>query len=544
MFSIFDDLFFSRQYMPHGQCYIWQPELLWLHVLSDALIALAYYSIPLTLIYFVRQRSDVPFKGIFILFSLFIFSCGTTHILSIWTVWHPDYWLSGLIKAITAIISLITAFTLIPTLPKALALRSPAELEIANQALELEIINRQKVETALQELNLELETRVEKRTREYKKIQERLQLALEASGQGLWDWNILTGEVYLSPRWQKMLDYESDELLGRVSIWEELIHPEDQPWVMERLNAHLQDFSFPYEFDYRMRGKYGDWKWIGNFGKVVGQDDSGKPTRMAGLHKDIGDRKRNEEILQTINRELRASNQELERFAYLASHDLREPLRMVISFTQLLAQKYAGKLDEDADHIIGFAVDGATRMEELINDLLEYSRVGKTDRAFEITDCERVVDRVLNNLQLAIQETQVEINRVPLPTIMGDQRQLIQLWQNLIENAIVYRNQMTAKIEIAVEEQAEQWLFSVKDNGIGIDPQYHQRIFQIFQRLHTKQEYQGTGIGLAICHKIVERHGGKIWLESAVGAGATFYFTIPKAKDHQLQHKNTPNIQE
>ena len=169
MLGFINNLLVSRQYLPHGHCYLWQPELLWLHIFADALIALAYFSIPLTLIFLIRGRKDVPFKGIFILFSLFIFSCGTTHVMSIVTLWHPLYWVSGLIKAITAIISLLTAFELVPTLPKALALRSPKELEIVNQSLEVEINNRQQAEIALQNLNTELESIVEQRTRDIKK---------------------------------------------------------------------------------------------------------------------------------------------------------------------------------------------------------------------------------------------------------------------------------------------------------------------------------------------------------------------------------------
>jgi len=656
MLSSIYNLLISTQYIPHGHCYLWQPELLWLHILTDMLIALAYFSIPLTLIFFIRGREDIPFKGIFILFSLFIFSCGTTHLMSIWTLWHPSYWVSGLIKAITAIVSLMTAFEMVPTLPKALALRSPKELETVNQSLQVEITNRQQAEIALQKLNAELESIVEQRTQEYKESEqrfrtlfeaapdfiyllnlegvieqinpivmqrsgyteselinrplvdffpsnfqqlyeqkfselllrrgnrqevefickdeqvltmdcscsvvgnideqdtyilvlqrdisdrkrmestlkeseERLQLALEASKQGLWDWDIVTGDVFLSPRWQEMLDYNSDELTVSINTWEELIHPDDRPWVMEKLNNHLKNSSISYDFDYRLRGKEGDWKWISNYGKVVDYGQSGKPTRMVGLHKDISDRKRNEETLKQINQELLVSNQELEKFAYLASHDLREPLRMVTSFTQLLAQRYSGKLDAEADQIISFAVDGASRMEELIHDLLEYSCVGKAEKSLVLVDLEAVLDRALNNLQVSIKESNVEITHTNLPIVVGAQGELIQLWQNLIDNAILYRQQVPLIIEIDIEEQQDFWLFSVKDNGIGIAPTYRKRIFQIFQRLHTKQEYPGTGIGLAICHKIVERHGGKIWVESELGMGATFYFTLPVVKD-------------
>ena len=231
--------------------------------------------------------------------------------------------------------------------------------------------------------------------------------------------------------------------------------------------------------------------------------------------------------LQQLNQELIRSNHELEQFAYIASHDLREPLRMVTSFTQLLAKRYSGQLDSEADKIINFAVDGAKRMEVLIEGLLAYSRIGSQGKTFQSVDCGELLDRALSNLQLAIEETKTQIIRNPLPTVIGDATQLIQLFQNLLANAIKYHREEPPIIEIGAEAQQQEWLFWVKDNGIGIDPKYCDRIFQIFQRLHTRQEYPGTGIGLAICHKIVEHHGGRIWVESTVEQGATFYFTLP-----------------
>ena len=225
--------------------------------------------------------------------------------------------------------------------------------------------------------------------------------------------------------------------------------------------------------------------------------------------------------------ELKQSNAELEQFAYIASHDLQEPLRMVTSFTKLLGQRYSGQLDADADQIINFAVDGATRMQGLIEDLLTYSRVGTRGKAFEPTDCEAVFETALSNLGLLVQENSASLQKGPLPTVIADGGQLVQLFQNLISNAIKYRSEQLPEIYVEAEHQASQWLFWVRDNGIGIDPKHAERIFRVFQRLHSRQQYPGTGIGLAICQKIVERHGGHIWVESEPGQGSTFYFTIP-----------------
>ncbi|MBU1155531.1 MAG: GAF domain-containing protein [Proteobacteria bacterium] len=240
------------------------------------------------------------------------------------------------------------------------------------------------------------------------------------------------------------------------------------------------------------------------------------------------ERQQMEKDLEEKARQLERSNIELQQFAYVASHDLQEPLRMVSSYVQLLNRRYGDKLDQDAKEFIGFAVDGAERMRMLIQDLLAFSRVTTKGQPLEPTDSGRVLDTALNNLQVIIGETGTKVEKGEMPAILADQGQLVQVFQNLVQNAIKFHGPQPPVVRIGAEERDGEWLFSVSDNGVGIEEQYFERIFIIYQRLHSKTEYGGTGIGLALVKKIVERHGGRIWVESTPGKGSTFYFTIPQ----------------
>ena len=502
-------LLFSIQYIPHGHCYLWQTPLVWLHAIADLLIAGAYFSIPITLFYFVSKQQDSPFEKIIILFSLFILSCGTTHIMSIWTLWVPNYWVEGGVKAITALISVYAALELIKFFPYALSWTEPQALAQANQDLSAEVKSRN-----LAELELEKERSF-------------LKAVLEA---------ISDGVVACDERGILALFNPASQQLFGVPKPLGVEH-----WAQEYGLFDIEGNDYLKQQDIPLSRAFAGETFTNAEIVVVSQDDlpkrlicNGCPILDANGNKlgavvtvrDITQETEAKQQLKRSNADLRQSNNELEQFAYVASHDLREPLRMVISFTQLLAQRYQGRLDDDADQIIAFAVDGAKRMETLIEDLLLFSRLNKQNKDFKPVDCDRVIVTALENLQVSIQETNAQITVAPLPQVRGDQVQLAQLFQNLISNAILYCENAPPEIAIAVEPIPQGWQFSVQDNGIGIHPDHTERIFEVFQRLHAKEKYSGTGIGLAICRKIVEQHGGKIWVESILGAGSTFKFTL------------------
>jgi len=303
----------------------------------------------------------------------------------------------------------------------------------------------------------------------------------------------------------------------------DFIHPDDREPVIKGFLEDLYQQERRKRYDVRAKTKDGREIWISALATRI--EFQGRVAVLLSL-RDVTETRRVEELLKQTMTELVRSNTELERFAYVASHDLQEPLRMVASYTQLLERRYKGKLDSDADEFIGYAVDGATRMQQLINALLDYSRVSTRGKPFSPTNCEEVFNQAIANLQASIKENAAIVTHDYLPTIMADGTQMVQLFQNLISNAIKFHGEEQPEVHVGAERNGTEWIFSVRDNGIGIDPQYFDRIFVIFNRLHSRQEYPGTGIGLTICKKIVERHKGRIWVESQPGKGATFYFTI------------------
>ena len=323
----------------------------------------------------------------------------------------------------------------------------------------------------------------------------------------------------------EILRYSKDELVGR-SV-KEISHPDDRDVTdTERLRVRRGEAD-AVRLEKRYLRKDGSTVWV-DLAIAVVHDAAGKPAYEIAIFDDITERKLAEAALHRAHEELKRSNAELAQFAYVASHDLQEPLRMVSSYTQLLARRYGDKLDADGREFMAYVVDGAARMKQLIEDLLAYSRVGTRGRELRRVPVEAPLRRAIMNLKSAIDESGASVSFDALPTLEADEMQLAQLFQNLIGNALKFRSASVPRIQISAKEKEAEWEFAVADNGIGIEPEYFERIFMVFQRLHNKGEYPGTGIGLAICKKVVERHGGRIWVESRPGEGTTFHFTLPK----------------
>jgi len=379
--------FLTNDFMPHGHCYYWQPGLLWTHVGADGLIAAAYFSIPLSLLYYLRQRPEVRYRWVVWLFAAFIVLCGITHLFGIVTIWNPVYPLEALIKVLCAAVSLATAIVLIPLVPRALTMRTAEELEA--------------------------------------------------------------------------------------------------------INARL------YE---------------------VGKS-----------------RRRAEGRLSAKVRELEQSNQELEQFAYVASHDLQTPIRSIVSFDGLLRRELGDGASERAKEYLDIIEHNGRHMQQLILDLLDYSRVRTRARPLERASVARACQSACDLLRQEIEANDAHVEMGELPEVMGDESQLTQVFQNLIANAVKFQPPgQSAHIAVGAKDEGDYVRIRVEDNGIGINPDHADDVFTIFRRLHTDDEYQGTGIGLAICKRIVERHGGEIRVVDNPGGGARFEFTLPKPESHEL----------
>jgi PAS domain S-box-containing protein len=649
--------------MPHGYCYMWDPRIVWLHVISDGLIAVAYYCIPIILIYFIRKNRSLPLNKIFWMFGIFILACGTTHVMEIWNIWHATYFVAGLIKAATAAVSLLTAAMLIPLVPKAMSLpnlvrsqqQASRELAVLKFALDQHAIvamtdvqgtityvnekfceisqyskhellgknhrilnsghhpkeffqqmyhtiangkvwhdqikNRAKdgsfywvdttiVPTADEEGKptryIAIRADISDRKRAEDALKESLAKSETASRElavqkfaldqhAIVAMTDVKGTItYVNEKFCEISQYSKHELLGKNHrILNSGHHPKE---FFQEMYSTIAGGNV-WRAEIRNRAKDGSIYWVDTtIVPTLGAE--GKPCQYVAIRADVTERKRAEEELAKLHREmetrnlkleeqtvelqrtreeleyrvimrtedlaksnetLESSNIELQQFAYIASHDLQSPLRSISGFVQLLKMDYEEKLDDQARDYIRRTVQSIAQMQTLIRDLLAYSRVDVRSRPFARVPLVDVFHGSVSLLESSIRDAGGQVTSDELPVVLGDNSQLAQLMQNLIGNGLKYHGTAPPHVHVSAEPgiKKNEWIVSVRDNGIGIDPKYFERIFEIFKRLHDQKEYPGTGIGLAVCRRVVERHGGTIWVESVPGHGSNFRFSIP-----------------
>ncbi|WP_394349648.1 ATP-binding protein [Natrinema versiforme] len=355
-----------------------------------------------------------------------------------------------------------------------------------------------------------------------------MEAAVEAGTVGTWEWHIPEDQFVTGPAFAKTFGVDPAAAREGVSLdqFVSRIHEADRERVKQRIQETVESGG-EYEEEYRVWNEDDELQWVIARGHVE-CDEDGNPITFPGALIDITERKHTEQQLEALNSRLKQSNKRLEQFAHAASHDLQEPLRMVSSYLQLLDNRYGDTLDEDAHEFLEFAVNGADRMRDMIDGLLKYSRVETQGAPFEHVDLNKILADVRTDLQRQIEENDAQITAETLPQVKGDPNQLRQLFQNLVENALEYSGDEPPCVHVFTEQERNKWIIAVRDEGIGIESANQDSIFEVFHRLHSRDEYAGTGIGLALCQRIVERHNGEIWVESEPGEGSTFFVSLPK----------------
>jgi len=527
--GFFSQLFGSGGFQPHGFCYAWNPGLVWLHVISDLLIALAYFAIPIVMLWFLRRRPDIPFSWIFALFSIFIVACGATHVMEVWNLWHAQYWIAGAVKGITAVASVVTAVVLIYTVPKLLQVPNLAEWAKANADLETRVAQRTK------ELSLA--------NSELREHRDTLRLAQKAARMGAWDRDVTTGRSHWTTELEEVFGVEPGTYNDSAEMWPNLVHPDDLPALDKAVADSLRDAS-EFAAEFRILRPDGKQRWISARATVV-RDGHGQPNRMVGINIDVTEQKQAEEQVRILNaslesrvaertRELSNANKELESFSYSVSHDLRAPLRTIDGFSLALLEDCGSRLDEVCTGHLQRIRTAAQRMGALIDDLLNLSRVTRASLNVQNFDLSAIAADVAKELQVSQPERQVAWKIQPALLAAGDSQLLRVAIENLLNNAWKFTSKRSdSLIEFGAAQKNGETAFFVKDNGAGFDPAYADRLFGAFQRLHGAAEFPGTGVGLATVQRVIHRHGGRIWAESSLDHGATFFFTLPQSNSQE-----------
>ncbi|MDZ7992253.1 MAG: ATP-binding protein [Nostoc sp. EfeVER01] len=565
------NFFTSESFIPHGHCYLWQTNLVWLHILSDAFIALAYYSIPATLFYFVRKRQDLPFDWIFLLFIGFIVACGTNHLMDIWTLWYPTYWVSGFLKAVTATISVITALELVPLVPQALALPSPTQLEQANQELQTQIAERLRVEDELRKYQNRLEEMVAVRTNEITQTNEQLQQEIlerqrileilrqseeryrylaEAIPQLVWTTKP-NGECdYFNQNWCEYTGLTLEQSLG--SGWLAALHPDDVQRA-DKVWADAVKNSTIYNNEYRFkRAADGSYRWQLARGLPL-KDEQGFVVKWFGTCTDIHEQKQILEerahlleLEQVARAKAETANRIKDEFLAVLSHELRTPLNAILGWSKLLQTR---RLDQTkTSEALATIERNATLQVQLIEDLLDISRILQGKLTLNITkiNLKSTVLSALQTMQLAAETKLIEVNTVFEPgvgQIMGDSIRLQQVVWNLFSNAIKFTPR-GGKVEVRLQKTDGYAQIIVSDTGKGISADFLPFVFDYFRQADSTstRNFGGLGLGLAIVRNIIEMHGGIVKADShGEGKGAIFTVSLPLIPDESLRLRDGQN---
>ncbi len=520
----FFEKLFDNNFMPHGHCYFWDPAIVWINAISGSFIALAYLTIPFTLVYIVRKRKDIEFTSVVLLFAMFILSCSATHIMDVINIWEPMYRLDSTFRVITAAASIGTAIVLVKITPQILSIPSSDVHKKLNEELKEQIIRLQAKDRILK-----------KQTRQLQIQNETFKVAEVSARFGSYVWNINTGLLEYSDNLYRLFGYEPQEFTPTLEKFHSFIHPEDLQQVKKNGKKTMETRRL-IEQPYRIITKMGTIKHFRSSGGFTGNN---KNHALIGTVQDITKDIEYAEELKSKNLELELSNAALESFNFIASHDLQEPLRKILVFSKLIID--SENLSERAQDYFLRIISASERMRNLIKSLLDFASFDKMEIPFEPCDLNIVLEDSKNDLHFRIIENQAIIESESLPTINGLKIQLSQLFTSLIDNAIKYRRpdvnpyiKISASIigKKAIEHPSavheEYHAIKIVDNGIGFENEYATKIFEIFQRLHKSNEYSGTGIGLAIVSKIVNNHNGFIIAVGKRNVGATFTIYIPK----------------
>ncbi|MGC1414508.1 MAG: ATP-binding protein [Candidatus Acidiferrum sp.] len=508
--DFFRQLFMSGGFQPHGDCYQWNSGLVWLNVISDALIALAYFSIPLTLLWIIRKRRDLPFSWMFTLFGLFIIACGTTHVMEVWNLWHRQYWLAGVAKAITAAASISTAALSVRLIPQAIRIPSPNQWIQAKTELARESEERKQGDEKFRLLVMG--------------VKDYAILMLDPGGR-ITTWN--EGAEHIK-------GYRADEIIGE--HFSKFYTPEavaqGKPSMELKIAADEGRFE---EEGWRVR-KDGSVFWASVVITAL-RDATGQLRGYGKVTRDITHKReaeaeveRQQKELARSNARLIAVNNELESFSYSVSHDLRAPLRTIDGFSHALLEDCGDRLDETNKTHLNRIRAATQRMGMLIDDLLNLSRLSRTEMHTQSVDISAMAFSVAGDLQKSQPERDIELRIEDGLKTTADPGLLRAVLENLLSNAWKFTSKgASAHIEFGATHEDGTMAYFVRDDGAGFDPAYADRLFGAFQRLHSMSEFAGTGVGLATVQRIVHRHGGRIWAKSEVNHGATFYFTLSGA---------------